>query len=1541
MINTTYEESSRYIHFIISQIIMPSSVIITIYLIYQLIKLGSQNIRESVQYYKHQVNWEILIFKRQFLDSIRFWGRDWFRSTNIYEFARINQVARILLSTWQLLQHKQIPLVERIMRLILDFNIDTVVAQQLLGAVGSQPECRDDRQIEAQAGLSFVLPSIFVSTLGYIITGKQVASNKVSLMSKKGASLFVELGKIGNATVGVERLFEKLAAYTDYLMDMFFGIKSPEYMAFSKLDQLCVGVSTWAAEVTGLSLSKEIRLQITNDKAIRTKVLRLKEQAMNFTKELKGNILARPYMEVFNRAIITVKELGLHAEVCQRNTQRFIEPYVLSFYGEAGIGKSFLLNDLVKRTVRDLKFDVGTNQPSYTRNGADQYWSGYSGQFATIYDDFSQFMDTADNTTLKEFIDIVSPKETMVNMADLADKGLRFTSSLVILTDNQGWPKMDTMRHQDAFRRRRNLLVKVRHVDNRRFDSIDDVSNVACEHLRFEIMDPMAEGRSKNGEEMEYKQFYPLFLKSFGPHLKRMESETFDLLPLEEESTIEGQSGETEIIVPTFAERTTWTLIATEQANDELIKSITHIPVWERQLEIIKSFPDSEERYKEKYQEFLENTLVEEIQTIRDQLKGKMIKMRDVFIDPANKKVFIIITALLGSATAIYFFYKYMRKGKPEDLTVDDQGSNESGDYRTKWATKRVVMTRPLKQQDPNKFYSAQDQMTYVEEKNLMKQEKLHNKMIRIMIQAGTDQRHINTITKNFQKMKNAYVEAQMGDQALEEIIRHSILPSLCVITDPLGRTINALQLYSYTFMIPHHYAAALTDDDTLEIAFAGGAKPCHVSFRTHLSHRMRDRDICLVSFGSRVKPGKDIRKHFATDNDLGKKLRDQPIEIINMQEKYIVYRYALTADLKTMTKTDPQALKYFSTNQYQLATFWEYFYPSRKGFCGSLIVNSAKGAQRRILGFHVAGTKNDTIGWAEPVTREMIDEAILEAKFLQPSIIIESQFGFDQYKVLDREEVKRVPIQPPDCFDVVGFAPATQSIQMPTKTDIRKTLLHDLVYTHTSEPAVLDPKDERMLVAKSSLFVNGFDKYARSTKPFPAWVHDNVILSLRDDCLLMKDINGRQVRTREEAINGVYSDKETGERFDYLDHINFDSSPGYPYVFERPQGAHGKHFLFEEKDNYRTIIHGGLDKRITERIEQGEQGQRIFSPWVDQIKDERRSLAKVAAGETRTFCMAPVDYVITFRMYFMDFCAAFYNSHVDSFHTVGIDAESPTWTRMYNKLVEVGDTGFAGDYKQFDGIAHNDAQLAFCAIVNDWYGDKPGSANAMMREVLCSEGAYTLSLVGNCFYYVPQGVNSGNPATVIIDSFVNQYYLRCAFRMIMSEENPSICSMDDYRKYVRSFSNGDDNINMVNVKIQQYYNIRTVAAALSDFGVIYTSADKTQDMSKVAPIEHISEMTFLKRAFVPHETYNNLMKAPIDKKTIQELVNWIREGQDHEEAMYENLRTSLHFAYHWGTQYYDTHLGKINIALQQLGKPSLTKPYLDHDQMWLDQFRG
>jgi hypothetical protein len=1509
---------------------------------------------QYIKYKQRNLYWTIRLFKTNLMNKIQFWKGEEITTYNIFKLTHINQIARILLSIYQLLKHKQISIVERVTRLLLDLNIDSMVVNKIMSTssaqAGSQPECRDDHvQVVPQAGaLSYVLPTIFVSTLGYIVTGKQVSSTAVGKLTTQGMKLFVNLGKVGNAALGVEKLFERLANYTDRVLDFFFGIQSADYKAFLELDKLCYGIMDWSIQVEALSLEPNIKLSITNDKDLRNKVIKLKKEAQNFMNTLGRNILAKPYMDVFQRSIRTIQELGMHAEICQRNSQRYVDPFVLSLFGQPGIGKSYLLNDLVARLAKDINLD-STVPLSFARNAADKFWSGYCGQFATIYDDFAQFHDANDNTILKEFIDVVSPKETQVNMADLDNKGLRFSSSLIILTDNVGWPTMTTMRDNEAFLRRRNLLVEMKHKDNRKFNTSLDLGKTANEHLLFRFRNPLVAESDGNAEWITYTKFYQKFKQVFIPHYNRMKNEKFELLPLEDE--IEVQAGDEiwrERRDATWAEIWTWAHIKAEY------KALREPPTFEQQLDFLYKMKAPEE-FIEKiihlHDTFEMPPIIQKLQDTRDSIRDKMQKMREIVVAPKTKTAFKIVAALLGSAATIFLIYKFLLKKDEEDEESIWQSANESGDHKTRWAPKRTMVTRPLRPQNVQRFYKrGEKQMTIVEEANLNQQRKMTTKLAEKLRNSELSQEQQNNILKSFKKheqnLEKIYnAQTQSYDQNMEETMNTRIIPAICKLVSPDKIIVNAFQLYGHVFIVPYHFIDDLCDEDIIEVIFSSGEK-CNIMFNFQRMKRIGDRDLALCDFGSRIRPGKDLRHHFCTESDLSLKIRRMPVELVHMQDKFVVYRHGMEADLKTTKCEDGGMLTYNGTqntgdkNEYFMTRFWEYLFPTRKGMCGSVIIKAYAGAQRRIVGFHVAGTKDADIGWAEPITIELLQQAIEECEFLQPAVIAEAEFGFENYRVVAREEVQSTPIEPPDGYEIVGYAPKGQSIQMPTKTDIRESEIFDKVYRHVTEPSVLSPKDTRMKQQRKTLFTNGFEKYARETLPFPKNIHNEVIESLEQDCLLMKPVCAKKVRTELEAMNGVFKNEKTNERYEYMEHINWDSSPGYPFIFERPNGAHGKRYLFSEENDRYAIKNETLRKRIDLRISEAKRGKRIFSPWVDQLKDERRSLAKIEKGETRTFCMAPVDYVIVFRMYFMDFCAAFYNSHVESFHTVGIDAESPKWTKMFQKLTEVGEYGFAGDYKQFDGTAHNDAQMAFCEIVNKWYGDHEDSINARVRRVLISEGIYTLSLVGNCFYYVPQGVNSGNPATVILDSFVNQYYLRCAYRVIFDElEMYPKSNMDTYRKLVRSYSNGDDNINMVDSSIRDYYNLYNVALALKDFGIVYTSADKTKALEDVQPTEHISEMTFLKRAFLPHHNYPQFMLAPIDKKTIQELTNWIRDCQDTEQAMRENLETSLRFAYHWGPQYYGQHKNLINEALHTKGMMGITTQYESLNKLWLENF--
>lgn len=137
------------------------------------------------------------------------------------------------------------------------------------------------------------------------------------------------------------------------------------------------------------------------------------------------------------------------------------EPFVLWMYGPPGTGKT-TMNEQI--TV-DMAESIGlrtAGEPHYVRNPCDDFWNGYTGQPIVLIDDAGAVDDPQImGRALLEFQALKSSAKMRLNMAALNDKQTEMTSILVGVCSNfRDWPTEMT-KDKNAFKRRRDILVKV------------------------------------------------------------------------------------------------------------------------------------------------------------------------------------------------------------------------------------------------------------------------------------------------------------------------------------------------------------------------------------------------------------------------------------------------------------------------------------------------------------------------------------------------------------------------------------------------------------------------------------------------------------------------------------------------------------------------------------------------------------------------------------------------------------------------------------------------------------------------------------------------------------------------------------------------------------------------------------------------------------------------------------------------------------------------------------------------------------------------
>ena len=160
-------------------------------------------------------------------------------------------------------------------------------------------------------------------------------------------------------------------------------------------------------------------------------------------------------------------------------------PVCLYLYGESGVGKSELLQEISRRVHKKLKL----NNTTYSRSPSDKFWSGYRGQSVVIYDDMFSLSDGKD---AQEFISAVTAAPYGIAMGDLADKGTHFSSKFLFCASNTSYySSSNVVTNPRATDRRRHLMFEVALDAPYRRDKFD-FSNVTLRR-----MDPIF---SQNGK---------------------------------------------------------------------------------------------------------------------------------------------------------------------------------------------------------------------------------------------------------------------------------------------------------------------------------------------------------------------------------------------------------------------------------------------------------------------------------------------------------------------------------------------------------------------------------------------------------------------------------------------------------------------------------------------------------------------------------------------------------------------------------------------------------------------------------------------------------------------------------------------------------------------------------------------------------------------------------------------------------------------------------------------------------------------------------
>lgn len=660
----------------------------------------------------------------------------------------------------------------------------------------------------------------------------------------------------------------------------------------------------------------------------------------------------------------------------------------------------------------------------------------------------------------------------------------------------------------------------------------------------------------------------------------------------------------------------------------------------------------------------------------------------------------------------------------------------------------------------------------------------------------------------------------------------------------------------------------------------------------------------------------RSIRKNFIVESDIGSlKARGVVLDVCDvdkggvwsrdnhrrgMQAKSVAYRPVAFASGVCLGPC------FF----YDLAT--------QQGDCGaplSLVDNRLFGG-RTCMGIHVAGDAGMSAGYSVVVTQGHIERA---AKHLN---IIKDAFVEDlESSGVTLQSSYQLP------FAVEGsFLPlykVSQGVNIAPKTAYYKTFLHGRMGEYTDSPAPMGP------VWRDGALVYPMDN---AVKPYSTplvhysqdWLKQAMHVAMRP--FVEASVNSdRSIYTFEQAVKGIPTRKFRS--------VPRSTSAGYPFVLKTK--ATGKKSFFGDEAEYDLTREEAieLEARVGVIESMAKQGTRSAVVFMDFLKDELRSVAKVEAVATRLISSAPIDYTLAWRKYFGAFSSEIMHFNL----SVGMAPGMCSYTDT-GKLAEVlsskGMKCFDGDFKGFDASEQPCVHDLCLEFVNEWYSD--GEENALVRRVLWMDLVHSRHIGGRGYdqahiYQWNKSLPSGHPFTTIVNSMYSLFMLVAAYISITGDKV-------SFWEFVAAVTYGDDNVaNVADCKADEYNQVSVSEALAREFGLVYTSGDKTGEM---VPYKNMWELTFLKRSI---RLEDNRWLCPLELNSFLFTHYWGRNRKFENTILEDVLENGLEELSMHPSDAWDKYAPALKECLAVLGKTTrlvfTRKSYQDRVLLRIDNW--
>lgn len=1166
-----------------------------------------------------------------------------------------------------------------------------------------------------------------------------------------------------------------------------------------------------------------------------------------------------------------VKYLSYREEREDRKT-----PFAIQFFGKPGTGKS----TMTRSFIHDLKrhttgiFDEGS---IYTR-AQTKHWDGYHNDEIIVMDDaFQDKGSTPQESSMLEYIHLISTSVLRLPMADLADKGTTFKGKLIVTNTNNPFPQPTELAEYKALYRRRNFLIEVQKRQDTTKPFTDHNSRLFIRH------DPLDERRPP--------------IKTYSCY-EEMVAEITESMQQWNESANEFQAmmgGDEDLISAYKQGRDPCQNLSSEgETNGQEQTGEKHgfFSIWGN--------PEAGGANAEDLDALI---VANDMATNTEYVKS---------MDYKTATILLAIATLAGAAIGLLATRKYNEKRRETTETREVQEVRDILDSDLP----------PEAQHDRiRSIFTGEQRSVSGDHKT---QHKSRNRHVRIRSEINAGEKHgadgINSIIENNIVTLGTYLSDHSYDFSGNGVglfdrwllvPQHLFnkIPALCTMV----RNFKEVKEVDFVFDVTKVKKIFFTNEGYRNEQL-GDAK-----FRDKVEY-----DMCLIELPKHIPPFRDIRSHFQTENEMFSSMSCTKSFLISK-------RFGKIREIRTNCRSnlfdyeDGSPVVYTRSNdaETQIIRYYAFDSCSVKGDSGSPHMAVRNGVEK-VIGILVGGGKSSS--WSEPFCREMFDDIL---KHHTGDYQCTAQLDVTTYI---KQEDEPLPIFEPGDIKFIGNVHKQLAMRIPVKTDIIPSPIAGWMPEPKTGPAAMSLHDSRVdpdiKVTPMQRGIMKFDSASDIPYGFLADAVDDVSMHIDE---LSNPSRERRLLTDYEMINGT-SDL-------LVSRMNMETSPGLPYKYLRPFGEKGKEFLFDRHENpgepdsftiktsaLKTSIAPPLRNKL---LELGFIGDEIRCPGgylthqlvalensllignaveeivaYENLKQERVSVEKIKIGKTRTFDCLPVDFNLLTRKYFGAWCGAMQHNRVDHPISIGINPTSEEWTHLYRRLVKRGKNRIiAGDYSGWDGSVTRSMMEAAIEVINQWYNDS--DENQTIRQNIGEVLIDTQLLVGYSIFQKRKGMPSGCAITTELNSLMNWILLVSCFKAL----EPKL----EYRDHLELAVYGDDHIVSVS-KAAQKFNFQSLKVILESFGMKYTDSRKRKGVE--FDFQNISEISYLKRSFV--ETQNGYILAPLEDVVLTEMVMWVRECDNEAEALSQVLESFRGEITQVNKEFYDSITKQVSRAIEK-----------------------